>query len=58
MATLTNAKGPTPFNSLLTITYDQWSSAATHCYIENMVAQGHPDRVLVSVTSIHTISHG
>ena len=30
-----------------TITHGPWSSAATHCYVENVVAQGHPDRVLM-----------
>ena len=25
------------------ITHRMWSSAATHCYVESIVAQGHPD---------------
>lgn len=29
-----------------TITHGMWSSAATRRYVENVVAQGHPDRVL------------
>jgi fatty acid synthase subunit beta len=29
-----------------TITHGLWSSAATRKYVENVVAQGHPDRVL------------
>ena len=29
-----------------TITHGLWSSTATRRYIENVVAQGHPDRVL------------
>ena len=30
-----------------TITHGLWSSTATRHYVENVVAQGHPDRVLV-----------
>ena len=29
-----------------TITHGMWSSAATRCYVENVVAQGHPDRMI------------
>jgi fatty acid synthase subunit alpha len=29
-----------------TITHGMWSSAATRKYVENVVAKGHPDRVL------------
>ena len=29
-----------------TITHGLWSSTATRRYVENVVAQGHPDRVL------------
>jgi len=29
-----------------TITHGLWSSAATRCYVENIVAQGHPDRMI------------
>jgi fatty acid synthase subunit alpha, fungi type len=29
-----------------TITHGMWSSAATHCYVESIVAQGHPDRMI------------
>lgn len=32
-----------------TITHGLWSSAATRRYVENVVAKGHPDRVLASV---------
>ncbi|KAF8817616.1 hypothetical protein BYT27DRAFT_7293182, partial [Phlegmacium glaucopus] len=29
-----------------TITHGLWSSAATRCYVENIVAHGHPDRMI------------
>jgi fatty acid synthase subunit alpha, fungi type len=29
-----------------TITHGMWSSAATRCYVESIVAQGHPDRMI------------
>lgn len=29
-----------------TITHGMWSSAATHCFIETVVAKGNPDRVV------------
>ena len=30
-----------------TITHGMWSSAATHCYVESIVARGRPDRMIV-----------
>jgi fatty acid synthase subunit beta len=30
----------------ITITHGMWSSAATRCYVESIVAQGHPDRMI------------
>ena len=33
-----------------TVTHGLWLSAATWKYLENIVAQGHPDRVLVLVS--------
>ena len=35
-----------------TITYGLWSSAATRRYVETVVAQGHPDRVIAYVFSL------
>ena len=29
-----------------TITHRMWSSAATHCYVESIVAQDHPDHMI------------
>jgi hypothetical protein len=29
-----------------TITHGMWSSAATRCYVESVVARGHPDRMI------------
>jgi fatty acid synthase subunit alpha len=40
-----------------TITHGLWSSAVTRKYVENVVAQGHPDRVLAYVISnFHILS--
>lgn len=40
-----------------TITHGLWSSAATRQYVENVVAKGHPDRVLASVFHIILSRH-
>jgi fatty acid synthase subunit beta len=29
-----------------TITHGMWSSAATRCFVESVVAKGHPERVI------------
>ena len=40
------------FTSLpATITHGMWSSVATRCYVDSIVAQGHPDRMIACVMS-------
>ena len=42
----------TDFTSLpATITHGMWSSVATRCYVDSIVAQGHPDRMIACVMS-------